>query len=485
MLCPQQQLYYYKCLCVRGVKCTCPDYPHLMTVRDTLPENTFLPWLLGSQSCEWIFRTARSLSSTFSTIINFGMLGLLRRLHRIHIQFCLEAESTNTGIAYPRVEKHKKSGQHNSCYCSVLSVANEDILEAIKRARERAKETMEALGMNTLLQENQCWENLPTPVLRDEEDLSDDDDLNQETVAEDGDAELLHEATLTDDPKDIELGITQLSSAGLIDKDMRNHLVNLHKTAFKRVTDSSMPLFEEVGTPSKKTLSRHKHNPVVAVTQNGKKLFINKTTAVWLLQENERVSTDRLFRVRAQQPYCSTPQVLTHKLESTVPVVQESLEVDDICVFGDKVRKWKIGKVLQFAHYLEKTKSSRQYRGTVVNLSDKSHKFGVLCSWYESSSVDTSSSPRFSLEHCEDTHTFVPVTSYICTLTRGCFREIERDENSTIKDSVTPQDGFKQNLAMAQHLTLSGDSLSFIDQRLQTTNSTSLNTIVVDDKDTS
>ena len=42
----------------------------------------FLPWLHGSQSCEQLFRTMRSMSSTFSTVINFGLLGLLRRLHR-------------------------------------------------------------------------------------------------------------------------------------------------------------------------------------------------------------------------------------------------------------------------------------------------------------------------------------------------------------------------------------------------------------------
>ena len=117
-------------------------------------------------------------------------------------------------------------------------------------------------------------------MLRDEEDFSNDDDLNQETVAEDGDAELLHQATLTDDPKDIEVEITQLSSAGLIDNDMKNHLVDLHKTAFKRVTDSSMPLFEEVDTQSKRILPCHKHSPVVAITHNGKNLFVNKTNSI-------------------------------------------------------------------------------------------------------------------------------------------------------------------------------------------------------------
>ena len=73
---------------------------YLMTVRDSLPPNSrsFVPWMLGSQSCEKMFRTARSMSSTFSTVINSGMLGLLRRLHRMHIQACQEAKSEETGI---------------------------------------------------------------------------------------------------------------------------------------------------------------------------------------------------------------------------------------------------------------------------------------------------------------------------------------------------------------------------------------------------
>lgn len=51
----------------------------LKTIRDTGESETFLPWKLGSQSCEKIFRAAKSLTSTFSTIINFSMLGLLHR----------------------------------------------------------------------------------------------------------------------------------------------------------------------------------------------------------------------------------------------------------------------------------------------------------------------------------------------------------------------------------------------------------------------
>ena len=74
----------------------------LLTIRKTLPHDShcFLPWLLGSQTCEKIFRAARSMTSTFSTIIKyFGMLGLMRRLH---IQLFLEAEAEASHICYPK-----------------------------------------------------------------------------------------------------------------------------------------------------------------------------------------------------------------------------------------------------------------------------------------------------------------------------------------------------------------------------------------------
>ena len=79
----------------------------LMVVRDNFEGKCcFLPWLLGSQSCEQAFRAVRNMSGVFSTVINFGMLGLLRRLHRLDIQCSLQAESHETGIKYPVGQKH-------------------------------------------------------------------------------------------------------------------------------------------------------------------------------------------------------------------------------------------------------------------------------------------------------------------------------------------------------------------------------------------
>jgi len=44
--------------------------------------------------------------------------------------------------------------------------------------------------------------------------------------------------------------------------------------------------------------------------ESGTSIFIRKTTAVWLLQEDEPVSTDRLFRVRHKQPFSSNASTL-------------------------------------------------------------------------------------------------------------------------------------------------------------------------------
>ena len=130
----------------------------LLTIRDHFDGNTafFAPWLLGSQSCEKIFRSARSMTNTFSTVINFSMLGLLRRLHRLQIQSNLQAQSEATGIVYPQINKHKfKDGKNMSFSYAVSDVSDKIIGEAIAQASSAAKASIESLGMDDLLKKKQ------------------------------------------------------------------------------------------------------------------------------------------------------------------------------------------------------------------------------------------------------------------------------------------------------------------------------------------
>ena len=221
----------------------------LMTIRDSLPPDSqcFVPWMLGSQSCEKIFRAARSLSSTFSTVINFGMLGLLRRLHRLHVQFCLQAQSEETGIRYPSIEAHKnKDGQHNPNICCVCPVTNKEIMEAVKRAREKAKKTIEALGMAGVLQKNKVWENPPIPVLKKDEVICDDedDDMDDALAGDEAIPQLLQEANSSQDPEEVASGITHLTNAGMIGKNLTDRLETLHRLSFKRLSGTPLPMFD-------------------------------------------------------------------------------------------------------------------------------------------------------------------------------------------------------------------------------------------------
>lgn len=50
---------------------------------DSLHLHMFIPWYFSTLVCEELFRTARSMTSTYSTIINFSIKDILRRLTRI------------------------------------------------------------------------------------------------------------------------------------------------------------------------------------------------------------------------------------------------------------------------------------------------------------------------------------------------------------------------------------------------------------------
>lgn len=105
---------------------------------------------------------------------------------------------------------------------------------------------------------------------------------------------------------------------------------------------------------------RVKQNP------NQRNIFIRPQTAVWLFQEGERVSSDRLFRVRCKQPYCTTTSLVkqTVNSEAAQPIVSSTVQIGELQVNGG----WKIGRVLQFSKYQEKTVSAQQFKGSSADV---------------------------------------------------------------------------------------------------------------------
>lgn len=132
------------------------DMPHL-------PD--FCPWRLGSQSCEKTFRSAPSITGTFSTIINFSLLGFLQRIHKLAIKDDLQSntEKLTHNIIFPRLEKHKNKdgiGRESLKY-HMLDASDEKILDALATAEIRAKKTIELLGMADILKNNNMWDTPP------------------------------------------------------------------------------------------------------------------------------------------------------------------------------------------------------------------------------------------------------------------------------------------------------------------------------------
>lgn len=165
----------------------------LITLRDHFRSNyaCFIQWLLGFQSCERTFRNARSMSSVFSTVINFSMLSLVRRLHRLQIQCTLQANSEETSsIVFPRVQF--KQGKNIPVSYPLNEYSNECILETAQKAYEDAKAAMEKLGMVAALKKHHMWKLKFQPTLddADEKACSEDEcDDNNEYESDDDDDE--------------------------------------------------------------------------------------------------------------------------------------------------------------------------------------------------------------------------------------------------------------------------------------------------------
>ena len=288
----------------------------LILLRDSHKnDGAFLPWLLGSQTCEKTFRLARSTTSTFSTIINFSMLGLMRRLHRLQIQSQLQAESHASEVIYPQVKKHKKKdGRRGFVIHSLKDITNDKICQAVTIANIKAKEAIEKLGMdvhNVEKDEDGNDENRDSDT-----DIDHDEQLDKDT----GIINNVVKEVCMEDSQDLKTDIQSLS--GFISDGVKTNLCHL-QSALSKISTTSNKCATQTYTP-------------LLELSNG--TSIRKTTAVWLFQEGERVSSDRLFRVRAKQPFntdsTATRSDTSSRVNGALPQVMETVEVGEMWVFN-------------------------------------------------------------------------------------------------------------------------------------------------------
>ena len=286
-------------------------------MQDQVPNgnNHFLPWLLGSQACKQTFRAARSMTSTFSTVINFSMLEFLHRLHRLQIQIMLESEMQETGIKYPRVIAHEKKVGYEKVkeIADLKCITDEDIISTINEANKEVISAVTELGM--VFSEKELKDIISRPLDEncdndeDDDDNDDDDDCDRVEGGQDAKgAEVENKCVRDQDKKYVEdaedqdkkgnenFDIAVMKKVRIIEKSTCR---TLQKT-YLCTDNCTVPLHMKIDCNEKQ---QQKFSPFVEVNQNGRVCHIRKTTAVWLFQGCERIFTDRLFRVRSKQPY--------------------------------------------------------------------------------------------------------------------------------------------------------------------------------------
>ncbi|KAK4884057.1 hypothetical protein RN001_000328 [Aquatica leii] len=255
----------------------------ILIIRDNplLSSDMFLSVLFSSQNCEHIFRTTRSMTSTYLMIINFSIKDIMKRLDRIR---------TNNNIMQDLKEvivflREKKRGikMTLNAILDLKEFSDAMINEAVDNALEDVLKSTRELGI--IVEDlSACYTAIPL-IKRpeDEEDVLDDrmiDTSNGNSI----DANRLQNFTsspieetndndLIDTNSDMRKDLSDISSAGIIDD------------LIMRSYDDKMAdeIIEE--------------GPYVRVTVGNKSKVIKKSSLCWLLEETKnKISTDRLKR---------------------------------------------------------------------------------------------------------------------------------------------------------------------------------------------
>ncbi|CAF4004750.1 unnamed protein product [Rotaria sordida] len=261
-----------------------------LVLQGTLPSSTLNTHLFSSQPCETTFRSARSLSGTFSSITNFSISQFLNKIEKISIlnHFkSTEGDNVECPLKFPIHHKN----QHKERTLSTISLSSSsttinDIEKIIIKAYHEAEKLMDSLQLLQILREN---------------DLNDIKKLNsfvfqQLDLKSTVDYCYFNEIDLQDSADD---------TNNNIQNDIENSETNVEVEAYgsdeddpddyhfitSKETFQGMKIFDKID-PMKKNNYFH-------IMINNKPKYLHKQTAARLLTTSKNcLSSDRLSRVQ-------------------------------------------------------------------------------------------------------------------------------------------------------------------------------------------
>lgn len=113
-------------------------------IQGLFPPESLRIWMTGSQSCEQLFRILRSMTPTFSTIVNFTLKGVLEKIHKLQLLSSPESDET---IVFPRVKRRLLQLKEKTA--ETLSVPTIDaITRQVQKAKMDAQEVCTSSGIH-------------------------------------------------------------------------------------------------------------------------------------------------------------------------------------------------------------------------------------------------------------------------------------------------------------------------------------------------
>ncbi|UJR18383.1 hypothetical protein I4U23_005287 [Adineta vaga] len=240
-----------------------------------------------------MFRNARSLSGTFSTIINFTVADFLHRSQKLSILLgikCdqLTGQNHSNSLLFPIHHKHKHDA-HRVSLQKLDDIDPMDVENIISDAFEQALQLTERLGISETLKKYNLFDMnlLSKYVFRQFSTSSKMFDYSTQITHDEGNNDEFD----LEDEEDTEDNNNELINAEQDDDDIFDDQDNADNN-LTRVKDNftGMKICERIES--------HQQNAYFKIKINGIQKFLYKQSASWLLTEkNSHLANDRLSPV--------------------------------------------------------------------------------------------------------------------------------------------------------------------------------------------
>ena len=256
-------------------------YLILLVKQQQLPKHVLNIYLFSSQACESTFRDTRSLSGTYSTIVNFTVSDFLRRAEKLSVLQqikCYGETNTTDRLFFPIHHKHKQKDDLTT-YQNINDIDQLNIEHVVFNAYEAAKELVENLKISRLLKEHNTYElnDLSRYIYNDLKSTSRMNDNSTFDSSSESESDSKNYSSS-------EVDNTNSISRTSYDDDNEDELFTTKKEF------SGTRLFDSINQDLKDSYFKIELNNVVK--------YMHKQTACWFLTEkNNHLSSDRLKRV--------------------------------------------------------------------------------------------------------------------------------------------------------------------------------------------